>query len=416
MNTTIAAKRAQLDAESAQIDALVEKLISETVETGDYSHAELGKLKKRIQSLGDEKAELDRLEASGKSAEVDPRFAKLIYGGDDLGTAPEGLVAKKATGAEINPLSFSEASLKAMYKAFENRQPFGIKASGVVNKSFSTVDSLLPAQLAPGVIAHEHEWRILDRLPMISISAPSYEFIVHNFAGDSGGPDIVAEGAAKPEYVPDVTSSIATVVKIAVHTGISYETLADWPTWLSYVQTETMKQIMDKENQQLLFGTGSSGQIKGFFNTSGILTHDCSGDPSTWTAIDSIEASINQLRTGSALAEPSLFITSPTTWSAIRRTKATTEQYILGDPMREAVNTLWGVPVLVTTACTDGQGLLLDTSRFGTALLREGIVMHQGFSGTDFVQNVARYVFEERLTLAVERPQAVLALSNLPTS
>lgn len=69
-----------------------------------------------------------------------------------------------------------------------------------------------------------------------------------------------------------------------------------------------------------------SGQITGFFNTSGILTHDASADPGGFTAIDSVEASINQLRVASALAEPNLFITSPTTWSAIRRTKATTGQ------------------------------------------------------------------------------------------
>jgi hypothetical protein len=60
--------------------------------------------------------------------------------------------------------------------------------------------------------------------------------------------------------------------------------------------------------------------------------------------------------------------------------------------------------------------LLLDTTKFGNALIREGIVMHQGFSGTAFVDNIARYVFEERLALAVERPTAVLAISGLPTS
>lgn len=356
-----------------------------------------------------EQDELDRAKAANKAGEL---FAEKLGGNpSDLGSAPNAPIAKKATGAQVNPLAFSESNLKAMHKAFQNRQPFRIEA-----KDYSTVDSLLPAELAPGVTAHQHEWRILDRLPMTTISAPSYEFIRHNFSGDTGGPDVVAEGAEKPEYVPDVTSDVATVVKIAMHTGISYETLADWATWLGYVQTECFKQIMDKENQQLLHGTGSSGQIRGLFNTSGILTHDCSSDPSTWTAIDSVEASINQLRTSSALAEPSLFITSPTTWSAIRRIKSTQGLYVLGDPLHEAVSALWGVPVLITTACTDGQGVLLDTNKFGTALLREGIVMHQGFSGTDFIQNIVRYVFEERLTMAVERPQAVLALSNLPTS
>jgi HK97 family phage major capsid protein len=310
-------------------------------------------------------------------------------------------------------MSFSDNSLKAMYQAFRDRQPLSIKAD---TKAFSTVESLLPPELDPNVVAHIHEWRILDRLPAIPISAPSYEFIIHNFSADSGGPGVVAEGAAKPEYVPAATSSTVTAVKLAMHTGISYETLADWQQWLGYVQTECFKQMMDLENSQLLNGSGSGGNIPGFFQTSGILMHNCASNPGSYTAIDSIEAATTQLRIGSALAEPDLFICHPSSWASIRRIKSTTNTYVVGDPLHQAVNTIWGVPVLITTACTNGSGLLLDTKKFGRALIREGIVMHQGFSGTDFIDNIVRYVFEQRLSLAVERPQAVLALSNLPTS
>jgi len=423
LNTTnIEAKRAQLDAEATELEAVLGKAIDGALEGKDADPAlDLKDLGRRIGAVKDAKADLDRQEERHKAAEADPRIVALKSFGGDLGAEFDAPVTQKATGAQLSPLAFSDSSLKQMYKAFQNRQPFSIRAE-VSKKAFSTVDSLLPAELAPGIIAHQHEWRILERLPAITIGSPSYEFLVHNFAGDTGTNEsapfagVVAEGAAKPEYVPDATSSIATAVKIAIHTGISYESLADAPQWLSYVQTECMKQIMDTENQQLLYGTGSSGQILGFFNTSGILTHNVSSDPGGWTALDSIEASINTMRVGSSLSEPNLFICSPTTWSSIRRTKATTGQYIVGDPLHDAVRSIWGIPVLTTTACTDGQGLLLDTTKFGNALIREGIVMHQGFSGTDFVDNVARYVFEERLTLATERPQSVLAISNLPTT
>lgn len=397
MNTTIESREKELDARFEDLKRRSKSLNSQNS----------AQFKADLDQVQEEYAELDR----DKKSFAMSRSAILKIDGSALGYGGAAVQRKSVTGAQVNPLAFDESALKAMYKAFKNRQQYSIQA-----KDFSTVDSLLPAQLAPGVVAHQHEWRILDRLPTQAITAPSYEFIRHNFAGDTGGPDVVAEGAAKPEYVPDVTSDIATVVKIAMHTAISYETLADWPTWLSYVQTEAFRQVMDKENQQLLYGTGNSGQIKGLFNVSGILTHDCSADAGSFTALDSVEASITQLRVSSALAEPSLFITSPTTWSAIRRIKNTQGLYILGDPLHEAVSSVWGVPVLITTACTDGQGILLDTSKFGTALIREGIVMHQGYANDDFTKNLARYVFEERLTMAVERPQAVLALSNLPTS
>jgi HK97 family phage major capsid protein len=383
-----------------RIDEMQTKGFSKDAAYAKYDH--------KVKEWHDEQEDLDRAKEANKAGNA---LAGKLGGNPGDVRGSDYATKKSVTGKQLSPLAFDESSMKAMYKAFKNRQPMAIEA-----KSFSTVDSLLPAQLAPGVIAHQHEWRILDHLPATAITAPSYEFVVHNFADDTGGPTVVAEGASKPEYLPAAASSIATAVKLAMHTGISYETLADFPTWLGYVTNECFRQLMDLENAQLLYGNGESGNMTGFFNTSGILTHNASSDPDTYTAIDSIEAAITQLRVGNALAEPDLFITNPSTWSAIRRSKATTGQYILGDPLHEAVSSLWGIPVLITTAATAGQGLLLDTSKFGAALIREGIVVHQGFSGTDFVQNIARWVFEERLALAVERPQAVLALSNLPTS
>ena len=354
-----------------------------------------------------------QLKADRDALERDKKIAKI-----DGSARGNGDIATRAvkTGRDLSPLTFADADLKAMFKAAKNRQSMSIEAKG-----FSTVDSLLPSELAPGVLEHQHEWRILDKLPSRPMTGPTIEFIQHNFASDTGTNSspfagVVVEGGTKPEWVPAATSQTATAVKSAMHTGISYETLADFPTWLGYVQSEAMRLMMDKENQQLLYGTGSSGQILGLSNVSGILTHDASADGAGATPLDSVEIAINQLRVGNALAEPTLFITHPTTWSSMRRTKSTTNQYILGDPLHDAVQSLWGIPTLITTACSIGDGYLLDTNKFGYALIREGITMHQGFSGTDFVENVCRYVFEERISLAVERPQAVLALSNLPTS
>jgi hypothetical protein len=39
-----------------------------------------------------------------------------------------------------------------------------------------------------------------------------------------------------------------------------------------------------------------------------------------------------------------------------------------------------------------------------------------GWSGTDFVDNVVRWVAEERLNLAVERPAAICWITALPTT
>jgi hypothetical protein len=72
--------------------------------------------------------------------------------------------------------------------------------------------------------------------------------------------------------------------------------------------------------------------------------------------------------------------------------------------------------VLTTTACITGDAFLVDTSRFGFAVIRESLTLRQGTSADDFVRNLVRWVAEERLTLAVERPQAVLMLTGLPVT
>ncbi|OBH43375.1 hypothetical protein A5687_14950 [Mycobacterium mantenii] len=282
-------------------------------------------------------------------------------------------------------------------------------------KAFSTVESLIPAQLAPGVLEKIHEHRVLDYLPVQAISAPSYEIIVHS--STTGAPTPVAEGAAKPEVVLNTTAQTLTAVKLAAHVGISYESIADYPAFYGYAQAEVMRQICDVENAQLLSGSGSSGNMTGFLSTSGILTHDASADTGTnVTALDSIEMSIAQLRVGSALAEANLIVMHPNTFSAIRRLKNTLGNFLIGDPTEQGSRELFGVRVVPTTAITAGTALMLDVSKFGRVLVREGITVHVGQTNDDFTKNIARLVLEERLVLAVERPSAVLAISNLPTT
>ncbi|OBK98030.1 phage major capsid protein [Mycobacterium sp. 1165178.9] len=334
--------------------------------------------------------------------------AVIAAGGSQRGFADAEVGKKALTGAQLNPLRFSDASAKTLYDAVSKRQTASVKA-------FSTVDSLLPPELAPGVLAKIHEHRLLDYLPTTAISAPSYEIIVHS--STTGAPTPVAEGGTKPEVVLNTDKQILTAVKLAAHVGISYESISDYPTFYGYAQAEVMKEIMDVENAQILSGSGTSGNMTGFLNTSGILTHDASADTGTnVTALDSIEMSIAQLRVGSALAEADLIVMHPTTYSAIRRLKNTLGNFLIGDPTEQGARELFGVRIVPTTAIAAGSALMLDTSKFGKVLVREGITVHVGHSGTDFVQNIARLVLEERLVLAVERPAAVLAISNLPTA
>ena len=70
----------------------------------------------------------------------------------------------------------------------------------VSTKDFnSSVTPQIPAELAPWVTRAVHERRLLDRLPVVGVTAPSLEIIRHTSTTGAAAPS--AEGAVKPGIV-----------------------------------------------------------------------------------------------------------------------------------------------------------------------------------------------------------------------
>ncbi|NMO03129.1 phage major capsid protein [Gordonia sp. TBRC 11910] len=129
------------------------------------------------------------------------------------------------------------------------------------------IPGLLPPQLDPLVVGQIHEPRLLEKLPTMTIEAPSFEFIRHN--STTGGPGMVAEGAAKPEAVAATDRVIVTARKIAVHGAVTWEAIADFDAFESYWQAELFAQVFDVEAAQILTGDGTGQNLTGLNATSG---------------------------------------------------------------------------------------------------------------------------------------------------
>ncbi|VBA47916.1 phage major capsid protein [Mycobacterium attenuatum] len=341
---------------------------------------------------------------------------------------PEAMAVRKATsnepraGAGLHddgpwgraaPIRFDLESLRIAHQQ--------LRAGGMARleteatRSFiSGVGALLPSELFPSVVGQVHDNRILDRLPAQGIDAPSLEFIRH--ISSTGAPGVTAAGAVKPEVVMALDQLTAKLVKIAGHSAVPTEVIDDFDGFASYVATELSRQVVDVENDAFLNGPGGDGQVEGLLNTSGVLTHECSSGTTPFTPLDEIEIAISELRTGPALARPNLLVLHPDSWSAVRRTKDSYGRYLVAaDPTADEANSVWGVPVLQTTQIAAGTGVLLDTSKFGRAVVRGPITVMIGWANDDFTRNLRRFVAEERVALATTRPAAVNIITELPT-
>ena len=199
---------------------------------------------------------------------------------------------------------------------------------------------------------------------------------------------------------------------------MSRENIQDYDAFTSAVQNELLKRVVDLENQQLVYGTGGTTQLSGLTTTAGILTYPAVGTQENFT---DIATAIAALRTGPALAEPDLLLLHPDTWAAIRTQKDDMGRfYVSPDPSVDQVEQVFGVDVLQSTEFNKGDGILLDTTVFGRVAVRESLILRVGYgvvSGqSDFLSNILRWITEERLNLAVERPAAICWITGLPTA
>jgi HK97 family phage major capsid protein len=393
---------ARLEARREAIRKLTETMLLEARGAGRTELNE-GETARMIQAKAD-LADLDEDIATAREdcrrGQVPERYAHL---GENR--------ARLNSGAQVSPMVFDEAELRELHGRLAKGESGRIEARG-----FESATPLLPAELYPLPTFPIHENRLLDRLQAYQIDSPSLEYIQVN--STTGAAAVVAEGATKPEIVMNTTQVTIPALTVACHSGVTWQSINDWPTFSDYVRIELMAQIRDVENSQLIYGTGGTTQLNGMLSQSGIIVHDASTDTGTnVTALDSVEKSIALLRAGAALAEPTLFCVNPATWSALRRIKDAYGRFILAaDPSRDTTNTLWGIDTLVSTKITAGDGVLIDTTKMGRAAIREVIGIRIGYSGTDLVQNILRSVVEERLNLCVERPSAICWIKNLPLS
>ncbi|KZS61224.1 phage major capsid protein [Mycobacterium pseudokansasii] len=358
----------------------------------------------------------DRLkDVEARCGEAAEELRRATGDGDDLTRQVRQATAGVTAGAgvvadgRVPPITFDEDQMRKAWSALRQHQPYRVE-----QRAFSTVDPLLPPYLSPTIVGPVHERRLLARLPIAPTDSPFVEYIRHYATTGTGfGP--TAEGAVKPELGFTTDKVLLPMLKLAAHVGTSWESLADWGSWQAYTTGELVRQIYDAENDQLLNGSGEDGNITGFTSVSGILTHVAGLGSTPILPLDDLELAIAQMRVGAALAEPDLAVFHPQTWSAIRRQKDLQNRYLTApDPTVGEANSVWGLPVLTTTAFPAGDGLLIDRSRFGRIYYREGLSLLMGYSGNDFTSNIVRFVAEERLNLAVERPSAILHITGLP--
>lgn len=298
-------------------------------------------------------------------------------------------------------------------KAFkDNRTPVSMELKTKMNtkatmtQGSNLVNTVVQPTLIPGVkYDPERRQRIRQFLPQGTTNSNAIWYIQETAFTDNT--NVVAEGAAKPENDLTLTQQSSPVTKIAAHFDVSEEMLEDVSYLSSHISLRGTEKYFNKEDQQILYGTGSSNQLEGLtVSATDYALDQYTGDVNAQEYDILLEAH-KQLRESNYM--PTANMISISRYFDLIRRKDTDGRYILppGITFDNGVFRVLGTPLIATNALSDDDFLVADFPMLTTLFDRTGVnVRFYDQNEDNAVKNLVTVVIEARLALPTYLPDA----------
>lgn len=215
----------------------------------------------------------------------------------------------------------------------------------------------------------------------------------------------VAEGAAKPQSEIQFTEEVAPVRTIAHWMRASVQILADAPALRSIIDNRLRYGLNYVEEAQLLNGDGVGQNIEGLVTAS--TAYAAPGGLTAATPLEVIRLMMLQVMLAEYPANG--IVMNPIDMAAIELSKDGDGRYLVGDPQGTTARRLWGLPVVETQAMTVDKALVGAFDLAAQIFDRQDATVEVSTEDQDnFIKNKVTIRAEERLALAIYRPEAII--------
>lgn len=381
--------KAALDKISGQVKEAGEKALAEAAKGIQMSTANKEKVDELLLKHGELQATLQntqqalaKLESEGAAADAKPL---------SLGQQFVNSEEVKAFLAKTTPRGRADMTVKAAI-------------TSLTTDADGSAGDLVQTTRLPGVLAlPQRRMTVRDLISPGNMDGNALEYVKETGFTNNAAP--VAEGAKKAESSMKF-DLVSTTAKVIAHfVKASRQILSDASQLSSLIDQRLRYGLAFKEEQQLLNGDGTGQNLLGI-----IPQATAYADPLSMvspTQIDMIRLAMLQAE----LAEypSSGVVMNPTDWAFIELLKDSTGRYIIGNPQGTVGATLWNRPVVTTQA--------IAVDKFLTGAFKMGAQVFDRWQARvevatenedDFVKNMVTVLAEERLALAVYRPEAFI--------
>lgn len=353
---------------------------------------------------------------SGDLAEEMKKFHPLA--GKTLGEAflqsPEfkALLNGKAGATMQTPFEVKAANIGGMWRGPGSGQK-DLYSQGPYQFPFGTV------QRDPMIMMPQRQNRVRDLFPVQTTTAAVIEYF--RVMGFINGASTVGQRNAgntafqlKPQTTLQFAGEQSPVRTIAHWEAAHRHVLDDEPQLRGIIDNELLYGLRLIEDAQIMYGTGQGEDLRGILNTPGIQNYLWSNGATLPVADNKVD-SIRRAATLAFLAmyQPTGVVLHPNDWEDMELTKSTQGQYLLAVSIATGgEQRVWRMPVIDTPAINEGTALV-GAFGIGAQLYdREEANIRIAEQHADFfIRNAVVVLAEERLALAVKRPESFVEVS-----
>ncbi|WP_241575107.1 phage major capsid protein [Rosenbergiella nectarea] len=350
------------------------------------------------------KESVDKLATEHNALNEALKTLKASVGDLEQHVAQMPLASAQQVIQTVGQTVISSEALKAFAASIEGGKRVSVPINAALLSTDVAKDVVQPQRL-PGIdTAPKQRLFIRDLIAPGRTSAPAIFWVQQT--GFTNKAAVVPEGTTKPYSDIQFATQITPVTTIAHMFKASKQILDDFAQLQSTVDAEMQYGLKYVEEQEILFGDGTGAHLKG-------IVPQASKFAAQFTVAS--QNGIDDLRLAMLQAQLARFPASGHVlhfidWAKIELTKDSLGRYILANPSALTGPTLWGLPVVATEAAAF-QGKFLTGAFNAAAQLfdrEDANVVISTENSDDFEKNMISIRCEERLALAVKRPEAFI--------
>lgn len=381
--------RQQADTVRAQIDQL-----AEVADAGAYSHEDVRAgvaaetAARFVRTLG------ERIVKSERFAEMQTRLARGSGESSDamLSDLGIGVGQRFSLGQLMSRGEWAQALEGGMAP----------RATTVTGGSATSAGPFVINDVQPGFVPYMRKRPVMLSLVGVGQTDSDTVEYVRQTAVSTAAAE-TAENAVSPESTIAFETVTTTVKEIPHFVPATRRALADAGQMQTIIENDLLAGVVDRIDTQIASGNGSGSNFTGIYNASGILTFA----KGAYSAADALLHLITLLSIqAGVLSEPDAIGVYPSDWEALRMSKDSTGQYLMGPPNIPGPKSAFGTPIEVSPVFTNGTPLGGVFGRFARYWVREAPTVYVGLDGNDFTYRRVTILAEARGAFEVLRSTA----------